>query len=148
MTASADQCAREVLEVVPLVIRVIRAQMRRYRSPALSVPQFRALVHIEANPGASLSQAAEHIGITLPSASVLVDGLVQRNLVSREPHSGDRRRVTLTLTQRGKQTLQQSKENTQAFLAERLATLTEAERTKVAQAMHTLRDVFSPPQNS
>jgi hypothetical protein len=65
MTTSADKSAHELLEVVPIVIRVIRAQMRRHRSLALTVPQFRALVFIGDNPGTSLSQVAEFSDLEL-----------------------------------------------------------------------------------
>jgi DNA-binding MarR family transcriptional regulator len=138
-----DQTACDVLEVVPIVIRVIRAQMRRHRSLTLSVPQFRALVFIGDNPGTSLSQVAEFVGITLPSASALVDGLVQRKLVLRESDTGDRRRITLNLTTRGQQDIAEARDHTQDYLAEHLAALPEAERETVAEAMGILRGVFA-----
>lgn len=143
MPTSADKPAHEVLEVVPIVIRVIRAQMRRHRSLALTVPQFRALVFIGDHAGTSLSQVAEFVGITLPSTSTLVDGLVQRKLVTRQSAKGDRRRVTLNLTARGQQDIAEAREHTQDYLAEHLATLPEAERTTVTQAMGILRRVFA-----
>jgi DNA-binding MarR family transcriptional regulator len=144
MTTSADKSAHELLEVVPIVIRVIRAQMRRHRSLALTVPQFRALVFIGDNPGTSLSQVAEFVGITLPSTSTLVDGLVQRKLVTRQYATGDRRRVTLNLTARGRQDIQQAREHTQAYLAECLAALPQTQRDTVTEAMTILRRLFVP----
>jgi DNA-binding MarR family transcriptional regulator len=143
MSVSAEDSARDVLEVVPLVIRIIRTEMRRNRSPALTVPQFRALVFIEVYPGTSVSKVAEHVGLTLPSASVLVDGLVQRNLVTRQPHPTDRRCVTLTLTDDGRAAVRVSRQHTQAFLAERLAGLSDAQRAKLVQAMDILRQAFA-----
>jgi DNA-binding MarR family transcriptional regulator len=93
---SLDECARQVLETVPLVMRTVRAEMRRHRAADLSVPQFRTLTFLSRQAGASLSQVAEHIGLTLPSMSSLVEGLVERKLILRNTHSVDRRRVTLT----------------------------------------------------
>jgi len=71
---SLDECARQVLETVPLVMRTVRAEMRRRRTADLSVPQFRTLNFLNRQAGASLSQVAEHIGLTLPSMSLLVEG--------------------------------------------------------------------------
>src|SRR5690349_2776005 len=99
--ASAEACAALMMETVPSVMRTIRAEMRHRRPCDLSVPQFRALAFIRRHPGASLSDVAEHLGLTLPAASTLVDNLVARDLISRAPNPENRRRVTLTLTPPG-----------------------------------------------
>lgn len=143
MTTSAAVCAQEVLEVVPQVMRAIRAELRRHRAADLSVPQFRTLAVIDRNVNASLSDVTEHIGLTLPSMSKLVDGLVARKLVSRQTDPTDRRRVTLALTKSGQTALAASRSATRACLAESLAALTDAERASVVKAMEALRPVFS-----
>ncbi len=142
MLISPDDCAHQVLEVVPLVMRAIRSEMRDHRTPDLSVPQFRTLAFLNRYEGASLSDVAEHIGLRLPSMSKLMDGLVARGLVTRQTHPVDRRRVTLALTARGRTTLQTALKATQACLAERLATLSTPERATVTQAMLILHPLF------
>jgi DNA-binding MarR family transcriptional regulator len=144
MTTSPDACAQEILEVVPAVMRTIRSEMRRHRTADLSVPQFRTLAFINGKVDASLSDVAEHIGLTLPSMSKIVDGLVVRKFVTRQTHPVDRRRMTLALTARGLTALQASRDATRACLAEDLAGLTERQRDTVAQAMEILRPVFTP----
>lgn len=145
MPVSSDECAREVLEVVPLVMRAIRTEIRRQRGPDLSVPQFRTLAFLNHRPRTSLSEAADHIGLALPSMSKLVDGLVARRLVVREPCSEDRRRVTLGLTEAGSEALRSARELAQAYLAQVLAPLPAADRATVTRAMQFLRPVFTPP---
>jgi DNA-binding MarR family transcriptional regulator len=139
-----NECTRQVLETVPLVMRTVRAEMRRHRAADLSVPQFRTLKFLNRQAGASLSQVAEHIGLTLPSMSLLVDGLVERKLILRNTHDTDRRRVTLTLTARGQSVLEAAHGATQAALAEKLAALSAQDRTIVVQAMRALRPIFEP----
>jgi DNA-binding MarR family transcriptional regulator len=141
---SADGCARNVLEVVPLVVRTLRATMRRHRGPNLSVPQFRSLWYLSRETGASLSAVAEHVGLTLPSMSKMIDGLVARHLVDRGISTRDRRQVTLTLSPRGRTTLRTARVRAQAHLAEMLGALSETERTTVTRAMQALRPVFEP----
>ncbi len=145
MPASAAQCARQVLEAVPLVMRAIRREMRRQRKPGLSVPQFRILVMVNRNQGASLSEVAEHVGLTLPSVSKMVDGLVVRDLLTRATDPGDRRRLTLSLTPAGQTSMQTAYAATQAYLAGRLATLAASEREALMQAMAALVDIFGAP---
>ncbi|MBC7259933.1 MAG: MarR family transcriptional regulator [Chloroflexi bacterium] len=142
MTPSPEECAREVLDVVPLVMRAIRAEMRSHRTPDLSVPQFRALLFLRRTPGASLSQVADHLGLTPPSASKLVDGLVARGLLARQDSQTDRRRVVLTVTPAGEAILDSALESTQAHLAETLARLDGDSRAAVISAMRALRTLF------
>jgi DNA-binding MarR family transcriptional regulator len=141
---SLDECARQVLETVPLVMRTVRAEMRRRRAADLSVPQFRTLNFLNRQAGASLSQVAEHIGLTLPSMSLLVEGLVERKLILRDTCAADRRRITLTLTARGQSVLEAAHGATQAALAEKLAALSAQDQVIVVQAMQALRPFFEP----
>jgi MarR family transcriptional regulator for hemolysin len=143
MTTSPAVCAQEVLDVVPVVMRTIRAEMRRHRTADLSIPQFRTLNYINRQADASLSDVAEHIGLTLPSMSKIVDGLVARKFVTRQTHPIDRRRMTLALTARGLTALETSRAATRACLAEDLAALSDRQREIVAQAMEILRPVFT-----
>jgi DNA-binding MarR family transcriptional regulator len=142
MDTSSEECAREMLEVVPMIMRVIRSQMRSHRTRDLSVPQFRTLNFLARHQGASLSDVAEHIGLTRPSASKLIDGLVERGLVSRRGSLVDRRRVRLGLTNPGRVTLRAAWAAAQADLASRVAALPSGEQASVEQAMRTLRLLF------
>ena len=144
MTTPLETCAREVLDVMPLVMRTVRAEMRRHRAPGLTVPHFRALAYLGNNAGASLSEVAEHVGLQLPSMSTLIEGLVTRGLVTRAPSAADRRRVTLNLTPTGQATLSTSRRHSQAKLAERLAALSPAEQATIIAAMQALRVAFTP----
>jgi DNA-binding MarR family transcriptional regulator len=144
MTITPDDCARDVLDVVPLVMRVLRTEMRLQRGPELSVPHFRVLAFLGNNEGASLSEVAEYVGLRLPSMSTLVDGLVTRGLVSRVASAKDRRRLALCLTAHGRATLNAARRATQARLAKRLATLPPEQRVSVAAAMGALRALFAP----
>ncbi len=142
MAVTPHEIAGELLDVVPKVMRVVRVQMRRHRTADLSVPEFRTLGFLNSHAGASLSDVADHIGLTLPSMSKLIDGLVERKLVTREFDPADRRRVTLALTGRGRAILETAHAASQTYLAEVLAALSPAERTTVAQAMQSLRPLF------
>jgi len=143
MRSSMDECTREVLETVPSVMRVIRNELRKHRAQELSVPQFRTLNFLSRNKGASLSEVAEHIGLTLPSMSTLVDGLVTRNFAVRRTHPRDRRRVTLELTDRGHMILRSARDATRDYLAQKLESISLEDRSKVAESMRILRSIFA-----
>ncbi len=142
---TTQECAALLLEVVPPVMRAIRTEMRRNRAADLSVPQLRTLIYLSRHSGASLSDLAEHVGLTLPSASRLVDALVARCAVARMASAADRRRVALMVTEPGAAILAEARRATQTSLAARLAGLSEEERRAVARAMRSLRTAFARP---
>ncbi len=142
MSQSVEEAARQVLDTIPLVMRTIRAEFRAQRSNDLSVPQFRALAYINGNDGSSLSSLANHIGLTLPSMSTLVDGLVSRGLVAREEYLEDRRRICLRITPKGKSELEAVHDHTEAFLSDKLSGLTQEDLTKITQSLQILKDLF------
>ena len=144
MFASPDACARQILEAVPFVMLAIRTEMRSHRGSDLTVPQFRVLVYLHRHAGASLSDIAEHMGLTLPSMSKMVDGLVARRLVSRRQAPKDRRRLTLAPTSLGREAMQSAYAATESRLAERLTALKPSERRSLGQAMQVLASIFTP----
>jgi DNA-binding MarR family transcriptional regulator len=105
--------------------------------------QFRTLAFVDANQGASLSEAAGHIGLGLPSMSKQVDALVNHQLLTRETHGKDRRRICLALTAEGKRALEEAYQHTQSFFADKFAELTEEERSQVFEAMDLMKKLFA-----
>ena len=142
LTGSAEECAAEVLETVPVVMRFIRAQMRRHRGAELSVPHFRTLLFLSRNGGASLSALAEYLGLSLPAASRLVEGLVRRSFVARRIPRGNRRLVALSLRVCGERTVCTARQATERRLAEVMAALPARERAAIQRALRMLREEF------
>lgn len=142
MSITPEAIAREVLDVIPMMMRVIRTEMRSQRSADLTVPQFRVLLFISRNPGSSLLAAAEYLGLTSPTVSTMVDGLVHDHLVKRKDSVRDRREVLLTLTVQGESILEKARDGTQARLAKILLPLSPQERDVVFQALKCLQPVF------
>ncbi len=139
---STEECARQILEVVPLVMRDIRCELRSLRTAELTVPQFRALFFVSRNIDASLSQVADHMGLTLPSTSRLVDELIKHHLMTRQEHPTDRRRVKLAVTSQGLIILEASRNRTLKYLAEKLERTNCDERRAMVAVMRALRSVF------
>jgi DNA-binding MarR family transcriptional regulator len=140
---TADLAASEVMDVVPMVMRFVRSEMRRHGgSSALSVPQFRALNFLSHEPGASLSAVAEHLGVTLGTASSTADRLVQHGLITRAAHPAERRRITLNLTPAGSQLLQNARQATRARVASVLAGVSEEELRRITDGLALLGDAF------
>lgn len=136
-----DALALDLLSTVPQIMKVIRQEMRRARGD-LSVPQFRVLAYLRRSPGASLVEIAEYLGLTSPSISVLVDGLVSRGLVARSEVPGDRRRISLLLTGAGEQLNDAALASAQRSLVERMRGLSDSDLELMIRAMELLRPLF------
>jgi DNA-binding MarR family transcriptional regulator len=143
MAKLIDTCSQELMDTAPQIIQAIRVEMRRGRGSNISIPQFRTLGFIQRNPDSSLSNLAEHLGLTLPSVSKLVDGLVKQKLVTRRVSVADRRMLTLVLTKAGASIVDSARAGAQANLAQKLGCLSIDELETIYQAMKLLHPIFA-----
>ena len=143
MPSESDRLAQEVMDSVPLVMRAIRAEMRSHREPGLSVPQFRAMLFIYRNQGASLSQVADHLGLTAPTTSKLIGGLVARNLVYRNEVKENRRQIQLSLSNPGEILLNTAQKQTRDRLVQIFFGLSAQDQQLITEAMFKLKKLFS-----
>ncbi|RBP43736.1 DNA-binding MarR family transcriptional regulator [Roseimicrobium gellanilyticum] len=144
--AMPQDCAAELLEVVPMVMRAMRAEVRGHRAPELSMPQFRALAFIGRNEGAMLSDVANFLGQSLPAASKLVEGLVVAQFAIRRQDPTDRRKISLKLSPSGEAKHQAILSHARAFLSHKVEHLGEPQRSEILSAMRSLRSIFQPCQ--
>ncbi len=87
----------------------------------LTLAQYRVLAMVAAGDERA-SMLAGRLAITKPSVSAVVDGLVERGYLAREPVDGDRRAIRLCLTTDGAKAL----EAAEVAMAERLEPLVDA----------------------
>jgi len=144
MSASTEAVAQELLDVVPVVMRSIRTEMRSHRANDLTVPLFRTLMFLERHPGVSLLDLAGHLGLTSPSGCKIVDRLVAHSMVKRQHSNTDRRKITLGLTHEGQKVLDEARTNTQARLADLLSPLSAEQCETVFQALQIIQPLFQP----
>lgn len=140
----SEDCAATVMDTVPLIMRFIRADMRAIGATTLSVPQFRTLAFLDRHPGSSLSDLAEHLGVTPATASATVERLVQQSYVQREHHPQERRKVVLELTAAGNQHLQQARTQTRRQISTLLDSLTPEQVQQIEASLLLLKQAFEP----
>jgi DNA-binding MarR family transcriptional regulator len=67
----------------------------------LTIPQVNALLIVSRLQHVSIKELAAEMHVSAPSASAMVDRLVEIGVVSREPSKSDRREVVVQLTELG-----------------------------------------------
>jgi DNA-binding MarR family transcriptional regulator len=133
-----------VLAAVPPLMQEIRAEMRGAAPAGLSIPQFRALIFARKHAGASVSELAAHLGITVPTASVMVDRLVRQKLLRAPLAPDNRRRRSLALTAAGVRAVESAWAATTEAFAKRLEGLSSSELALVQQALALLQQRLVP----
>ena len=135
------ECSAQLIEIVPLIMRRIRGEMRSRTLGGLTIPQFRTLSFIYRHPRSSLSDLAFHLGLTLPSTSKLVQKLVIKKVIVRKA-ADDRRRVCLSVTVQGTEAMNQARLETQQQLAKSLNALNSEEIMTVLNALKILQSAY------
>lgn len=81
----------------------------------LTLAQYRLLALLHDQPEVA-SVLAERLRVSRPSVTTVADGLVARGLIERTPDPEDRRRVTHTLTTRGRDLVRHADQTVEAGL--------------------------------
>ncbi len=110
----------------------------------LSLVQLRALTVLRGLGVANLGRLASGMGVTVSTASRLVDRLVAAGLADRQPSPRSRREVALAVTDRGVALLERYDELRSAELRGLLDRLPSDRRPHVLTALRELTDVPAP----
>jgi DNA-binding MarR family transcriptional regulator len=134
-----------------LTQRVLDLQISMFRSarPArewlevdLTMPQLKVLFILAADNGASMSHLASGLGVTLSTATGIVDRLVEHELVQRQEDPQDRRLVVCRLTPRAVALVERLQLAGRLRLGSVLADLSLEELRTVAAGMEVLAAGF------
>jgi|SRR3954451_8794572 DNA-binding MarR family transcriptional regulator len=137
----ARATARDILKIVPLVMRTVAAELRA--AGELPAPaHFGLLSMLSAHPR-TLTELATLHGVSLPTMSNSISSMVQRGWVRRTAPAKDRRVVIIEVTATGKAALARVGRAAEAHLADVLAPLDAASRRSLQDGLSVLRRIFS-----
>jgi DNA-binding MarR family transcriptional regulator len=118
--------------------------LRVIEESGLSMTQCKAVLELgglgEAREARQVSDLAETLGVSVPSMSRAVDGLVKKRLATRVEDAEDRRVKRVAITDRGKQLVDTLLVVRQAGIEAFAASLTAAQRRKLDAAVDSLMD--------
>jgi len=137
-TWSTSRVAQELLAVLPLLARIVGAEVRREAGEETTMPQFRVLAHLSEGP-LTASELARRRRVSLQSMGELVQSLVERGWIARTPNPSDRRQQQLALTEHGRRHYERAQALVLEQLAPLLAQLSAGELAAVQVALPALR---------
>jgi DNA-binding MarR family transcriptional regulator len=137
---SSKQLAAELLELWHHLMK--GSSQRLYALIAeldISITQMKTLHGLdECVDEVSVKDMAERLGLSLPGASRMVDGLLRRGWVERREDPDDRRMKRIGITAEGRKVIERIESARLAGLEDYAASLTPEQRTTLSSALSDL----------
>ena len=138
----------EVEQILRCYPRIYFACHERHRTEPqsreeLSSHQASILDHLDGVAGMTLGELAEHMGVTPSTMSIAIDRLEEGGWVQRTKDEDDRRRVLLTLTEKGERMKQAASVLEPQRVAAMLKRLPKKERQEALRGLELLAKAAS-----
>src|SRR5438874_10679207 len=117
----ARESARDVLEIIPLVMRTVAAELRA--AGELPAPAHFGLLSFLSERPRMVTELASLQGVSLPTMSSSISAMAERGWVRRTGPEKDRRVVMIEVTSNGRAALERVARCAEAHLADVLAPL-------------------------
>src|SRR5947207_5803352 len=117
----ARETARDILQIIPLVMRTVAAELRA--AGELQAPAHFGLLSMLNERPRMLTELASLQGVSLPTMANSISAMVDRGWVRRTAPQADRRVVIIEVTATGRSALERVARAAEAHLSEVLADL-------------------------
>src|SRR6185295_7898979 len=137
----ARETARDILEIIPLVMRTVAAELRA--AGEMPAPAHFGLLSILSVHPRMLTDLASLQGVSLPTMSNSISAMAERGWVRRTAPEKDRRIVMIEVTATGRAALERVAKCAETHLADVLAPLDLPSRRRLLGGLGILRKVFA-----
>lgn len=135
------QEARDLSEIATFLQRRFLVTLTaRVTEKKISIPQFTLLGFVSSNEALSMGQLAQLMGHTTPATTGLVERLAQAGLVTRYHPEEDRRKVMVRITDKGRDIVQETKDEMAQCISNILAKLSESDQRAWQRIYRTIQD--------
>jgi DNA-binding MarR family transcriptional regulator len=138
--------ADELASRLRLVVMRLSRRLRQHAPGDITPSQLSALATVVVEGRITLSGLAEAERVQPPSITRVVDVLVGRGLVTRTPSREDRRVAWVEPTAAGRELIEAVRRERDAYLAQRLRTLSADDRAVLARAAVLLEQLRAGPR--
>ena len=123
----------ELLVSLRKVIRAIDLHSKQLnKTSGLTGPQMQEVAHTD---GITASRIAQNVNLSPATVTNILDRIESRNLVTRVRSQMDKRRVSLYLTEQGKELLEKAPQPLQEHFIEKFSALAEWEQSLLLSSM-------------
>jgi DNA-binding MarR family transcriptional regulator len=118
--------------------RSIHAFLRHNRDSDLSHSQIGSLFRLYHHGASPINDLADHLGITMAAVSQLLNPLIDLDLIFRSTDPDDRRVKLITLTEKGKETVQKSIRSRTAWVGDLAEQFSPQEKELIMPALEIM----------
>ena len=137
--SEAVDCLMEIIELYHNVLFV--AEKRT--NTGIQEIKLRLLIQLYSAPMISMSRLGKLLYISKPHMTTLVDSLVIEGLVERHNDPSDRRVINISITEQGKEQLEQFKEHMRKQIQNRISCLPERELKSLCRSGEKFIEIVS-----
>jgi len=135
-------CSTTIIGTIPVLMHDLRNKFRSGNQGTLSVAQFRILGNVYRNGTRTSRDLSDHIGVSLPAISRMVDVLVNKGFIQRLPSIHDRRQTPLRVTPKGRRYYVQSRSFAEKSVTHRISQLDDSKKHLLIEALSILRQTL------
>ncbi|MFK0006359.1 MarR family winged helix-turn-helix transcriptional regulator [Paenarthrobacter sp. NPDC090520] len=122
------------------VMRTSRRLRIEATGDVITPGQYTVLAHLN-TASQTLRELAEREHVQAPSMTRIVNALTEQGFVARQAHPGDGRQVQISITPAGQDVLAEARSQRTAWLAQRVAGLSEQDRLVLSRAAHIMQEM-------
>lgn len=130
-----------------LMRRSIHEFLGVMRKSSLTMPQLSVLMRLYFQDACGVTDIGSYVGFTNAAASQMVDRLVNMGLLERSEDPYDRRVKNITLTQKGRDLIQQILDIRNRWMEELTQALTPEEQQSITNAVRLLSEAACKVEN-
>jgi DNA-binding MarR family transcriptional regulator len=130
-------------DVVPLLARLREAWVAKLHAHGMSMTHHQVIAILESEGAIPMGRLAERLGVSLPSASGIVERMVERGLVERLRDADDRRVVLVRLSPAGRRLVREFHAVRRAQMRRLLDQLDAVQQQRLLLAIRDIRDVVA-----
>lgn len=139
----SNERARRLMETSHRIIKLLKDEQRRKGGfpKGLGINHYHVLSMLSREK-VGACEMADHMGISRPAMTAIVEALVKQGWLRRAPDSSDRRRLDITLTSAGLGVIEEVRRRMLAPLAKRLNRLSAPKRLELENTICLLEEMF------
>ncbi len=137
-----DRKTNQLISLMLNTARLIRQTLKEKRPSIISILQLEVLSYVKEEKKPLMKDVAEFLHITPPSATSLINRLVEGGLLKREIDKNDRRIIRLTITSKGEKILKKKLAQHFKRLSEIIEKLNKKEQEFLIQIFLKLQRIY------
>ncbi len=123
------------------VMRTSRRLRVEATGDVITPGQYTVLAQLNGSGPSTLRELAQREHVQAPSMTRIVNALAEQGFVSRSAHPDDGRQVQVRITRAGEAVLAQARGQRTAWLAQRVAGLSDEDRLTLSRAAHIMQEM-------